>query len=237
MCGKKDRAFLADVADHVPDFDNLCRLMTELGIVFWEVFFLVPMGRGSVLTGLSASECERLFEVTDLDTGARLEGDGAPRTLDVINPATEAVAGRISLGSRADVDWAVSAAQRAFEAMMQMRKIDIAAIEAALTSSETLMSLHVPTSEYAFVSLLYREATVLSEEHVDETEVDAQIQQIADQMVGEMKRIEGVLGVHDLHVWSITQSMRSLSAHVTTDDIPISASAAIQREIKDIGSR
>jgi radical SAM protein with 4Fe4S-binding SPASM domain len=27
------------------DFDNLCELMTELGIVFWEVFFLVPVGR------------------------------------------------------------------------------------------------------------------------------------------------------------------------------------------------
>lgn len=39
----------------------------------------------------------------------------APRTLDVINPATEAVAGVISLGSRADVDRAVAAAQRAFE--------------------------------------------------------------------------------------------------------------------------
>jgi len=39
----------------------------------------------------------------------------APRTLDVINPATEAVAGVISLGSRTDVDRAVAAAQRAFE--------------------------------------------------------------------------------------------------------------------------
>jgi aldehyde dehydrogenase (NAD+) len=38
-----------------------------------------------------------------------------PRTLDVINPATEAVAGVISLGSKADVDRAVAAAQRAFE--------------------------------------------------------------------------------------------------------------------------
>ena len=38
-----------------------------------------------------------------------------PRRLDVINPATEAVAGFISLGSSADVDRAVAAAQRAFE--------------------------------------------------------------------------------------------------------------------------
>ncbi|MBT8066259.1 MAG: aldehyde dehydrogenase family protein [Gammaproteobacteria bacterium] len=38
-----------------------------------------------------------------------------PRTLDVINPATEEVYGRISLGSAADVDVAVAAAKRAFD--------------------------------------------------------------------------------------------------------------------------
>jgi aldehyde dehydrogenase (NAD+) len=37
------------------------------------------------------------------------------KTLDVINPATEAVAGRISMGSAADVDKAVKAARAAFE--------------------------------------------------------------------------------------------------------------------------
>jgi acyl-CoA reductase-like NAD-dependent aldehyde dehydrogenase len=39
----------------------------------------------------------------------------APKSLDVVNPATEGVAGTISLGSRTDVDRAVAAAQRAFE--------------------------------------------------------------------------------------------------------------------------
>jgi len=38
-----------------------------------------------------------------------------PQTLDVVNPATEAVYGRISIGSEADVDIAVAAAKRAFE--------------------------------------------------------------------------------------------------------------------------
>ena len=38
-----------------------------------------------------------------------------PKTLDVINPATEGVAGRISLGAAADVDKAVKAARKAFE--------------------------------------------------------------------------------------------------------------------------
>ena len=38
-----------------------------------------------------------------------------PKTLDVINPATEEVCGRISAGSAADVDKAVAAARKAFE--------------------------------------------------------------------------------------------------------------------------
>jgi len=42
-----------------------------------------------------------------------------PRTLDVVNPATEEVYGQISLGSAADVDAAVAAADRAFESFSQ----------------------------------------------------------------------------------------------------------------------
>mgnify|MGYP000150352919 FL=1 len=42
-----------------------------------------------------------------------------PRALDVVNPATEEVFGRISLGSAADVDRAVAAAKRAFDSYSQ----------------------------------------------------------------------------------------------------------------------
>jgi radical SAM protein with 4Fe4S-binding SPASM domain len=49
--------------DTAPYLEEMAGFVQGLGIVFWEVFFLVPMGRGSVLKGLSASECERLFEV------------------------------------------------------------------------------------------------------------------------------------------------------------------------------
>ena len=42
-----------------------------------------------------------------------------PRPLDVVNPATEEVYGRISLGTAADVDKAVAAASRAFETYSQ----------------------------------------------------------------------------------------------------------------------
>jgi aldehyde dehydrogenase (NAD+) len=52
----------------------------------------------------------------------------AAKTLDVINPATEAVAGVISLGSEADVDKAVRAARKAFATFSQTsreERIDI----------------------------------------------------------------------------------------------------------------
>jgi cobalt-zinc-cadmium efflux system protein len=55
-----------------------------------------------------------------------------------------------------------------------------------------------------------------------------------DAIVHDLEHIDGVRGVHDLHVWSITQSMRSLAAHVDTDDISTSASAVIQREINSV---
>lgn len=51
--------------DTAPYLEEMAEFVQELGIVFWEVFFLVPMGRGSVLKGLGAPECERLFEVID----------------------------------------------------------------------------------------------------------------------------------------------------------------------------
>ena len=47
----------ADRLEEMADF------VGGLDIVFWEVFFLVPMGRGAALGGLSASQCERLFDV------------------------------------------------------------------------------------------------------------------------------------------------------------------------------
>lgn len=53
------------------------------------------------------------------------------------------------------------------------------------------------------------------------------------QMVRDLMQIEGVRGVHDLHVWSISKSLRMLSAHIVTDDIPISEAVHIQRRVKN----
>jgi cobalt-zinc-cadmium efflux system protein len=55
-----------------------------------------------------------------------------------------------------------------------------------------------------------------------------------NRMVSEMTHIKGVLGVHDLHVWSITQGLRTMSAHILTEDISISAGKNIQAEINEL---
>ncbi|HEV8192872.1 MAG TPA: cation diffusion facilitator family transporter [Ktedonobacterales bacterium] len=46
-------------------------------------------------------------------------------------------------------------------------------------------------------------------------------------MAVDMRRIEGVRDVHDLHVWTIASGMRALSCHAIVDDIPPSKSAMI----------
>jgi len=55
-----------------------------------------------------------------------------------------------------------------------------------------------------------------------------------DSMVDTLLKVDGVRGVHDLHVWSINESLRALSAHIITDDISISAGASIQQDLNKI---
>lgn len=43
-------------------FDEIAELVKSLNVVFWEVFFLVPMGRGKLLKQMSARQFEKLFE-------------------------------------------------------------------------------------------------------------------------------------------------------------------------------
>ncbi|HSJ86838.1 MAG TPA: cation diffusion facilitator family transporter [Anaerolineales bacterium] len=53
-------------------------------------------------------------------------------------------------------------------------------------------------------------------------------------MVKDITEVDGVLGVHDLHVWSLTQNLRTMSAHILTQDISVSAGAEIQGRINEL---
>jgi cobalt-zinc-cadmium efflux system protein len=45
--------------------------------------------------------------------------------------------------------------------------------------------------------------------------------------------IDGVRGVHDLHIWSICSHINAASAHVLVEDVKVSEIGEISREIKE----
>jgi cobalt-zinc-cadmium efflux system protein len=49
-----------------------------------------------------------------------------------------------------------------------------------------------------------------------------------------MNAVEGVLGVHDLHIWSLGSHTHALSCHVTIEDVPPSCSDAILQRLNDL---
>lgn len=53
-------------------------------------------------------------------------------------------------------------------------------------------------------------------------------------VIDSMQSIEGVLDVHDLHIWSLGSSAHALSCHVLIDDMPPSASESILKRVKDV---
>jgi cobalt-zinc-cadmium efflux system protein len=52
-----------------------------------------------------------------------------------------------------------------------------------------------------------------------------------------MGGVEGVLGVHDLHIWSLGSSTHALSCHVLIEDVPPSASDSILRSVNTLLDR
>jgi cobalt-zinc-cadmium efflux system protein len=55
-----------------------------------------------------------------------------------------------------------------------------------------------------------------------------------DKIRNEMESIEGVLDVHDLHVWSLGSSTHALACHVTIADIPPSESNCILLQVNHV---
>ena len=49
-----------------------------------------------------------------------------------------------------------------------------------------------------------------------------------------MRGVDGVVDVHDLHIWSLGSQAHALSCHVLIDDVPPSASEAILKSIKAV---
>jgi len=52
-----------------------------------------------------------------------------------------------------------------------------------------------------------------------------------DNLRRDILAVAGVHGIHDLHVWSITNQLRYLSAHIVTEDVTVSAGVKIQAAV------
>jgi cobalt-zinc-cadmium efflux system protein len=50
-------------------------------------------------------------------------------------------------------------------------------------------------------------------------------------LIADICAVKGVRGVHDLHVWSINQSLRTLSTHLLTDEQMVSGGTTIQSAV------
>ena len=55
-----------------------------------------------------------------------------------------------------------------------------------------------------------------------------------DKVEDEIRAVEGVNDVHDLHVWSLGSEQHALSCHISIADIPPSASEAILRQVQQV---
>ncbi len=55
-----------------------------------------------------------------------------------------------------------------------------------------------------------------------------------EELLDELRKIQGVKDVHHLHLWTITSGINAMSAHVLIDDLLISSSAYILKEIKSL---
>jgi cobalt-zinc-cadmium efflux system protein len=89
---------------------------------------------------------------------------------------------------------------------------------------DPLLSLFVAAIVIVGVVRIVREAgDVLLESTPDHAGIPVVRERIA--------RVEGVVGVHDLHVWTIGSGSHALSAHVVLDDRKLSEASAILRSI------
>jgi cobalt-zinc-cadmium efflux system protein len=55
-----------------------------------------------------------------------------------------------------------------------------------------------------------------------------------DGMVEALKRIPGVKGIHDVHVWSISPELHAMSCHVLIGDVPTSEASEIRKRVEDM---
>lgn len=103
----------------------------------------------------------------------------------------------------------------------------LAVVVGAVIIALTNASWVDPVISFAIAALIALGSLRLIWETVDILMESTPADIATDEVAEKIRRVDGVRGVHDLHVWTITSGIRALSSHVIIDDIPPSASAVI----------
>lgn len=53
-------------------------------------------------------------------------------------------------------------------------------------------------------------------------------------MIDVLKRMKGVKGIHDVHVWSISPEIHAMSCHLLVDNVSMDQAAAIRSQVEDV---
>lgn len=75
-----------------------------------------------------------------------------------------------------------------------------------------------PVASLLIAALIVRSATALLLETIGVLMEAAPLHIDVDMLRGQLEAIDGVEGVHDLHVWTITSGMEALSGHIVVSD-------------------
>jgi cobalt-zinc-cadmium efflux system protein len=86
-----------------------------------------------------------------------------------------------------------------------------------------LISLIIVTAAWRILKEASRVLLEASPRHLD-----------VKHMVDALNRTPGVKDVHDVHVWSITPELHSMSCHVLIDDVHVSQASAIRERIEEV---
>ena len=169
------------------------------------------------------------------------ESVGRLRNPVTVHEDTMIAVAALGLVLNAGIMWALRAASRndlnvrsAFVHMMGDAVGSIAIIAGAIAIAYTRWVQIDPLLSIAIGALIVWSAWDIIHESLNILLEGLPRGMMLQEVVGSMRAVEGVLDVHDLHIWSLGSSTHALSCHVQIEDVPPSASDAILQRLNGV---
>lgn len=110
----------------------------------------------------------------------------------------------------------------------------VGVITGGIIASLTQIFAVDPVIAFMIAGLIIRGAASLLRESIHILLEGAPVGINLQRIIAEIKNVDGVQDIHDLHIWAISSGLNALSGHVIVKDQMISESSKIIDEIRDI---